>query len=116
MKKDFKFLQMEPQDRHFLNEMFHINIECEDDEVVWWEEIDGNITNDQTIYIIELLMRHNYLPTQEPIKYIMVVSNSDGERNVIDVFPTDNNCNMVYDEDGKTIAPVILQSHFLTLQ
>jgi hypothetical protein len=117
MVKNFKFLKQEQvTDRQFLNEMFHINIKCEDDDVVSWEETKGNITNEQTIYIIELLMRHNYLPTDEPISNIMVVSSNDGENDVIDIYPTDiHNCSVV-DENGRTICPVIPQSTFITLQ
>lgn len=117
MVTKFKFLTQEQiTDRQFLNEMFHISIKCEDDDVVSWEEINGNITNDQTIYIIELLMRHNYLPTDEPIRNITIVSGNDGVEDVIDIFPTDEFDNMVEDENGNTIAPVIRQSTFITLQ
>jgi hypothetical protein len=117
MVKNFKFFKQEQiVERQFLNEMFHINIICEDDDVVSWEETMGNITNDQTIYIIELLMRHNYLPTDEPIRNIMVVSSNDGVEDVIDVFPTDIHNESVIDENGRTICPVIPLSTFITLQ
>lgn len=117
MVTKFKFLSQEQiTDRQFLNEFFHICIKCEDDDVVSWEDINGNITNDQTIYIIELLMRHNYLPTDEPIRNISVVSSNDGVENVIDIIPTDEYDNLVEDEYGNTIAPVIKQSTFITLQ
>jgi len=117
MVKNFKFLKQEQvTDRQFLNEMFHINIKCEDDDVVSWEETEGNITNEQTIYIIELLMRHNYLPTDEPIRNIMVVNNYDGEEDVIDIYPTDIHGDSVIDNNGRTICPVIPQSTFITLQ
>ena len=117
MVKNFKFLTQEKiEDRQFLNEMFHINIKCEYDDVVSWEETEGNITNEQTIYIIELLLRHNYLPTDEPIRDISVVSSNDGEEDVIDIFPTDIHGDSVIDDNGRTICPVIPQSTFITLQ
>ena len=117
MVKNFKFLTQEKiVDRQFLNEMFHINIKCEDDDVVSWEETEGFITNDQTIYIIELLMRHNYLPTDEPTRKIMVVSSNDGNQDVVDVFPTDINDDEVRDINGIWLSRVIPQSTFITLQ
>ena len=101
---------MELKDKQFLTEMFHINIVCENNEIISWEEIDGVITNDQTNYLIELLLKHNLLPTEEPIRNITVVSNTDGVDDIIDVFPTDIDGDMVEDENGVTICPVILVS------
>ena len=103
-------------DRQFLNRPFNIKIKCEDDDVVSWEETEGYISNDQTIYIIELLMRHNYLPTDEPIRNITVVNGNDGEEDVVDVYPTDIHGDSVIDNNGRTICPVIPQSTFITLQ
>ena len=112
MVKNFKFLTKEKiVDRQFLNEHFQINIKCEDDDVVSWEEEDGNITNDQTIYIIELLMRHNYLPTDEPVRLINIVAGSDGVEDIIDVFPYDGD-----DEPLVSLSSVISLRHLNTLQ
>jgi hypothetical protein len=117
MKETFKFLQKEPlTDREFLKEQFQINLKCKDGEIVSWEEIDGYITYEQSIYIIRLLYKNNYLPMNENITQIMVVANHDGENEIIDVFCSDDDHNMYEDENGNTISPVILLSHFLTLE
>lgn len=118
MSSNFKFLSMEQpvvEDRQFLNELFTIRIMCEDDDVVSWEEEDGNITNDQTIYIIELLMRHNYLPTDEPIKQVLVTCGGDDDSGVIYVYPQDNNGDLIKC-DGVSLYHIIPIQVLQTLQ
>lgn len=87
--------------------MFEINITCNKGEMVCFEKQNGNITNEQTSYVIDLLKRHNYLPTDKQVKEINVVA---GNEDIIDIFP--------YDEDGEALvdlSSVITVKHLTTL-
>jgi hypothetical protein len=60
-------------------------------------------------------MRNDYLPTDEPIKQVLICVGEEDERDVIYVYPQDSNGNLIK-YDGLSFYHIIRVDELISLQ
>jgi hypothetical protein len=120
MKNNFKFFTQEQQlqDRSFMSGPIELTIKRTNGQLEfdYWEKEE--MTEEQARYLVHLLRKYDMLIRDENgfITTYHIISNVelDGEQ-VIDIYPTDNDGDLVYDRDGNSLTKTITLTTFLQL-